>query len=163
MATNLKAFLKHTAAYYKMQFTPQKVSTVAAYAMLTAAAAVGASVVTARAGVAKWELTDVFNQDVYESAGIFYALEDDVPEMAEQQFHLQMPTSLEGYLSESTYSSGDTPDPEHPKLDEMVGMTTDPSYFATYKFELPTDEEWAENEDGFTEFLENRPPKSGLE
>lgn len=160
MRTNFRTFLRHTAAYYKMQFTPQKVSIVAAYAVLTAAAAIGASVVTARAGVAKWELIDVLNEDVYESAGVYYALEDDAPELTEQQFHLQMPMSLEGFISESTYTAGDSSDPEHPKLDELVEMTTDKSYFANYKLEIPTDEELDDND--FMEFVESRPPQSVL-
>lgn len=161
MRTSIKTFLRHTAAYYKMQLTPQKTSIVTAYAVMAAAAAVGASIVTARAGVAKWELIDVLNEDVYKSAAVFYASEDEAPELTERQFHLQMPMSLEGFLSVSTYASEGTSDPEHPKLDELVEMTADPSYFANYEFELLTDEELGE--DDFMEFVESRPPQSVLE
>ena len=67
LQTNFKTFLRHTAMYYRMQLTPKNLSVVATYAVLTAAAVTAASIVTARAGVAKWELEDVLNQDVYES------------------------------------------------------------------------------------------------
>lgn len=160
MRTSIKTFLRHTAAYYKMQLTPQKISIVTTYSVMAAAAAVGASVVTARAGVAKWELIDVMNEDVYESAGVYYALEDDAPELTERQFHLQMPMSLEGFLSESVYASEGVSDPEHPKLDELVEMTADKSYFANYNLEIPTDEELGDED--YMEFVESRPPQSVL-
>ena len=116
---------------------------------------------TARAGVAKWELGDVLNQDVYESASDYYATESDAPELTERQFHLQMPMSLEGFLSTSNYAAEGASDPQHPKLDELVEKTVDPSYFTNYELDLPTDEEWEEND--FMEFIENRPPESVLE
>ena len=68
-----------------------------------------------------------------------------------------MPMSLEGFLSTSNYAAEHSSDPQHPKLDELVEKTVDPSY----KLDLPTDEEWEEND--FMEFIENRPPESVLE
>lgn len=159
--TNFRTFLRHTAMYYRMQLTPKNISVVAAYAVLTVAAVSAASIVTARAGVAKWELEDVLNQDVYNSTSVYYSAESEAPELTERQFHLQMPMSLEGFLDPSNYVAEGTSDPKHPKLDEMVEKTIDPSYFANYKQTLPTDEEWEEND--FMEFVENRPPKSVLE
>ena len=159
--TNFRTFLRHTVMYYRMQLTPKNISVVAAYAVLTVAAVTAASIVTARAGVSKWELEDVLNQDVYKSTSVYYATESDAPELTERQFHLQMPMSLEGFLSTSNYAAEGTSDSQHPKLDELVGKTTDPSYFANYKLDLPTDEEWEEND--FMEFVENRPPESVLE
>ncbi|WP_139193376.1 hypothetical protein [Angelakisella massiliensis] len=161
LQTNFKTFLRHTAMYYRMQLTPKNLSVVATYAVLTAAAVTAASIVTARAGVAKWELEDVLNQDVYESTSAYYATESEAPELTEKQFHLQMPMSLEGFLSTSNYAAEHSSDPQHPKLDELVEKTVDPSYFANYKLDLPTDEEWEEND--FMEFIENRPPESVLE
>ena len=48
-------------------------------------------------------------------------------------------------------------------LDESLEMTTQPDFFHAEDFELPSDEEWEESAGDATEFVEDRPPKSGLE
>lgn len=160
--TNLRACLQHTRRYYGQFFTPRNLSAIALASAAVTVSAVGLNAVVAKADVAKWMAEDVFNEEIFDGK-YDYIRNEDAPEESEYRFHLQMPMMLEGYLDSSNYVSNGTSDPAHPKLDESLEMTTQPDFFHAEDFELPSDEEWEESAGDATEFVEDRPPKSGLE
>lgn len=160
--TNFSAYVQHTLRYYRRFLTPKSAPALALTAVAVTVGAVGINTVLARASVAEWMAEDIFNEDIF-NGKYDYIYNKDAPEESDNQFHLQMPMMLEGYLDSSNYVSEGNSDPMHPKLDESLQQTTQPSYFQGEDFELPSDEEWEDVDDDSTEFVESRPPKSGLE
>ncbi len=156
-------FLRHTVRSYT-QYMTRKSITVAAVA--TGAVLVGAlalNTVTARAGIEAWISSDILDEDIL-LADFDYVRDSDVPEDTVEGYHLQMPSSLEGYMDGGEYVSlgEDGEGSGTQKIDDQLKLTTQPSFEGSLGFELPDQDELEEATEDATEYVEHRPPVSPL-
>lgn len=156
-------FLRHTVRSYT-QYMTRKSITVAAVA--TGAVLVGAlalNTVTARAGIEAWISSDILDEDIL-LADFDYVRDSDVPEGTVEGYHLQMPSSLEGYMDGGEYVSlgEDGEGSGTQKIDDQLKLTTQPSFEGSLGFELPDQDELEEATEDATEYVEHRPPVSPL-
>jgi len=161
IAQSFNTYVRHTTKYYARYFDRRSVALLVLFTAAIVLLVAVANVVVTHAGIAKWLVDDVINDDVFN--GYFnYMLNADAPAESNNRFHLQMPMMLEGYLDVSNYVSNGAGDPSKPKIDDAVGMTTQPSFFNANDFEMAPADEWEAAAADATEFIESRPPQSGL-
>lgn len=159
---SVRTYFQHTKRYYAPLLHPKSIRALTAAAALTAVAAGSLNAAVTHAGVAEWVAEDVISEEVL-NGNYEFILNADAPPESSNRFHLQMPMMMEGYLDKSIYVSDGSGTANGPKLDTALEMTTKPSFFNAEEFELATPEEWEDAAEDATEFIESRPPKSGLE
>lgn len=159
MSKSLITCILHTKRYYAQFLGPKSIRNLAAAGLILAGTATGFSMAVTHAGVAEWVAGDILNMDIV-NGNYDYMLNEDAPPESDNRFHLQMPMMLEGYLDSSNYVSDGSSD--DPKLDTALEMTIQPGFFNAEEFELAAPEEWEEAAGDATEFIEVRPPQSGL-
>jgi len=159
---SFSTYLDHTGKYYSRLLAPKSVRVaLAATIMLIMLLTIATSAVTTHAGVAQWVLDDVLNKSIMD-ASFDFVHDANAPPLSDNKYHLQMPMMFEGFMSEDVYVSGGTSDPSNPKLDDSLEMTMQESYFNLSEFEIADKSEWDAAAGDATEFVENRPPQSGL-
>lgn len=158
LSKSFSTYVNHTGRYYARLFEPMSAKIAIAALALTV---IVTSTVVTHAGVAKWMLEDVLNESILK-ADYNYVKSSEAPELTDNKFHLQMPMMVEDYIRESNYVSGGTSDPANPKIDDAMNQTLKPSYFNADDIDLGTKDEWEDAAEDGTEFVENRPPHSGL-
>jgi hypothetical protein len=162
IAQSFSTYVGHTGKYYSRMFAPKSVRIAVLITVgLTALTMLITSIVVTHAGVAKWMLEDVLNESIIR-ADYSFLKEADAPELSDNQFHLQMPMMLESYISPDLYVSNGSPEAGNPKIDELLQQTTKESFFNLSEFEIADQAEWEAVAGDAAEFIENRPPQSGL-
>ena len=165
MLSSFYTFMRHTIRSYTQYMTKQTVAVTAATATVAAGAVLGGAlvlnVVTAKADTEAWISSDVLDEDVF-FADFTFVTDDDVPEDTVEGFHLQMPSSLEGYIKSEEYVSNSTESSGTGKqmIDDQLKLTTQPDFEGSLDFELPDQEELEESTEDATEFIKDRPPAS---
>lgn len=158
IADSFNTYLNHTGRYYSRLLAPRGVRllipAVALVVILT-------SIVVAHAGIVKWMVEDVVNEEILK-ADYDFVYKDDAPVLSDNLFHLQMPMMLEEYLDAGHYVSDGSAAPENERLDDALKMTVESGFFDAGDFELAPADEWEDAAEDAAEFVFGRPPQSGL-